>query len=161
PIEPVVVRDDSISTSSEKTWPSGVRTSTWNLFLAILAPGLAATAGRLHDVLDRALQQEGALRDLIVLAVDDLLERAHSVLDLHVSAGGPGELLGDEERLGEEALDLAGPLHGELVLVGELVDSEDGDDVLELLVALQALADLVGHLEVLLPYDVRLEDRRG
>ena len=30
PIEPVVVRVETISTSSEKTCPSGVRTSTWN-----------------------------------------------------------------------------------------------------------------------------------
>ena len=47
------------------------------------------------------------------------------------------------------------------VLVGELVDAEDGDDVLQLLVALQHLLDLVGHAEVLLADDVGLEDRRG
>src|SRR5829696_3543865 len=35
PIEPVVVRVETISTSSSKTFPSGVRTSTGNLLRAI------------------------------------------------------------------------------------------------------------------------------
>ena len=48
-----------------------------------------------------------------------------------------------------------------LVLVGELVDAEDGDDVLQLLVALQHLLDLGRGAVVLLADDVGLEDRRG
>ncbi len=48
-----------------------------------------------------------------------------------------------------------------LVLVGELVDAEDRDDVLQLPVALQHLLDPVGDLEVLLADDLGLEDRRG
>ena len=63
------------------------------------------------------------------------------VREAYVLAGAAGERLGHEERLREEALDLAGALHGELVLVGELVDAEDRDDVLELLVALEDLLD--------------------
>ena len=45
-----------------------------------------------------------------------------------------------------------------LVLVGQLVDAEDGDDVLQLLVALEDLLDLRGHAVVLLAHDVGLED---
>src|ERR1700751_5051805 len=48
-------------------------------------------------------------------------------------APAAGELLGDEQRLREEALGLARPRDRLLVLVGELVDAEDGDDVLQLL----------------------------
>src|SRR3954452_2925561 len=134
PMEPGVVRDESISISSSKTLPSGVRTSTWNLFFAIVVLGalgvlgavlhlrllvllLVPAPGRLDHVVDRALQQEGALGDVVVLAVDDLLEGADRVLDGDVDTGRAGELLGDEERLREEALDLAGALHGQLVLV--------------------------------------------
>src|SRR4051794_34329365 len=40
PMEPTPVRVDTISTSSSKTFPSGVRTSTGNLFLAIVLRGL-------------------------------------------------------------------------------------------------------------------------
>ena len=75
-------------------------------------------------------------------------------------AGRAGERLGDEHRLREEALDLAGALHDELVLVGELVHAEDGDDVLELLVALEHLLHARRRLVVLLPDDAGLESAR-
>ena len=96
-----------------------------------------------------------------MLAVEHLAERAHGLGDRHVDARRAGELLGDVERLREEALDAARALHEHAVLVGELVDAEDGDDVLQLAVALQHLLDLVGDLEVLLADDLGLEDRRG
>ena len=83
-----------------------------------------------------------------------------------VSASGPcgrapGERLADEERLREELLDLAGARHGQLVVVGELVHAEDGDDVLQVLVALQHALDLLRHVVVLLADDVRVEDAAG
>ena len=145
-----VVNVESISISSLKTSPSGVSTSAGNLVRAISYFLAASTT-----CVDRALQEEGALGHLVVLAVDDLVEAADRLGDRHVRAGGAGELLGDEERLREEALDLARALDGELVLVGELVDAEDRDDVLQLLVALQDLLDAVGDAEVLLAEDVR------
>src|SRR5690349_20737997 len=176
PMDPTPVRVDTISTSSSKTFPSGVRTSTGNLFLAILflgrllggllggslllgrslllctllfllglRPAPRALASILERLVDGPLHVEGALRQLVVLALEDLGERAHGLLDRHVLAPGAGERLGHEERLRQEALDLAGALHGELVLVRELVDAEDGDDVLELLVALEDLLHLGGH----------------
>src|SRR3954452_11126936 len=156
PIEPTPVRVETISTSSLKTSPSGVRTSTVNVVRATLV-----ALGRAHDVVDRALEQEGRLGQVVVLAVQDLLEGADRLRDRDVRARRAGELLGDVERLGQEALDLARPLHRDLVLVGELVDAEDRDDVLQLLVALQHLLHLVGDAVVLLADDVRLQDRRG
>src|SRR3954449_13335665 len=157
PIEPTVVRVETISTSSLKTSPSGVRTSTRNF---VRATALALVRG-LDDLVDAALHEERRLRQLVVLAVDDLLEGAHRVVDWDVRARRAGERLGDVERLRQEALDLARALHRHLVLIGELVDAEDRDDVLELLVALQDLLDARGDLVVLLADDVRLEDRRG
>src|SRR3954471_22867966 len=96
-----------------------------------------------------------------MLAVEDLAEASHRLRDRHELAAAAGELLGDEERLREESLDLARPRDRLLVLVGELVDAENGDDVLELLVALQHLLDLRRGAVVLLADDVGLEDRRG
>ena len=86
-------------------------------------------------------------------------ERTVSAIGTY-SPGRAGELLGDVERLGQEALDLARALHELAVLVGELVDAEDGDDVLQLAVALQHRLDLVGDVEVLVAEDLGLEDRR-
>ena len=59
-------------------------------------------------LLDAAHHVEGLLGQVVVLAVDDLLEAADGVRELDVAPGRAGELLGHEERLREEALDLAG-----------------------------------------------------
>ena len=72
-----------------------------------------------------------------MLAVDDFLEAADGVGQLDVLARDAGELLGDVERLRKEPLDLAGARHGQLVFVGQFVHAENGDDVLQILVALQ------------------------
>src|SRR3954453_10257045 len=156
PMLPTLVRVDSISTSSLNASPSGVRTSTVN---GVRGIGLAL--GALDDLVDRALHEERRLREVVVLAVEHLAERAHGLGDRHVLAGRARELLGHVERLGQEALDLARPLHELAVLVGQLVDAEDGDDVLQLAVALEDALDLVRDVEVLLAEDLRLEDRRG
>src|SRR3954464_10439760 len=157
PMEPTRVRVDTISTSSLKTSPSGVRTSTRNFDRAIAALGLV---GRLDDLVDAALHEERRLGQVVVLAVDDLAEGPHGLVDGHVDAGGAGERLRHVERLREEALELARALDGHLVLVGQLVDAEDRDDVLQLAVALEDLLDLRGDVVVLLADDVGLEDRR-
>src|SRR5690606_18774972 len=65
--------------------------------------------GPLEDVLDGAAHEEGLLRNVVVLALEDLLEAPDRVLHLHVLAGNAGELLGHVEGLREEALDLARP----------------------------------------------------
>ena len=48
-----------------------------------------------------------------------------------------GKLLRNVERLGQEALHLSGAADGQLVLLGQLVHAHDGDDILQLLIALQ------------------------
>ena len=93
--------------------------------------------GGCHDVFDPAFEVEGLFGDVVVLAVDDFLEGADGVLDFDVGAGDAGEDFGDVEGLGEEALDFAGAGDGGFVFFGELVDAEDGDDVLEVFVALE------------------------
>src|SRR4029077_13365700 len=75
---------------------------------------LSACGGLLHlltllpSLLDRAHHVEVLLGEVVVLALEDLAEAAHRVLDLHVFALTPGETLRDAERLREESLDLAG-----------------------------------------------------
>src|SRR5829696_7469530 len=118
-------------------------------------------AGFLDGLVDVADEVEGLLGKLVVLAFDNFLERADRVLQLDELALHAGELLGDEERLREETLQSTRPAHDDLVLLGELVDAEDGDDVLQLLVALEDVLDLLGDLVVLVADDRGVEDRRG
>src|SRR5690606_29480721 len=72
-----------------------------------------------------------------------------------------GELRGHVRVLREELLDLAGASHDDLVLFGELVHTEDGDDVLKFLVALQDRLDGGGGVVVVLAHVTRVEDSRG
>src|SRR5438094_3850449 len=143
----------SASTSSR----SGVYTRRWKR---------SANSGRhltrlLARVVDRAHHVEGLLGQVVVLALDDLAEAADGLRERHVDALVAGELLGHVEGLGEELLDLARPGDGELVVLGELVHAEDGDDVLQVLVALQDRLDLSGHAVVLLADHRRAQDARG
>src|SRR5262245_24626155 len=118
--------------------------------------------GLLDDVLDRAHHVEGLLGQVVVLALDDLAEAADGLGQRNVDALESRELLGDVERLRQEALDLAGARHREFVVFRQLVHAEDGDDVLQVFVALQHHLHLARHLVVLLADDVRVEDaRRG
>ena len=111
-------------------------------------------------LLDAADVEERLLGNLVELAVDDRLEALDRLGHRHVLALQAGEHLGDEERLGQEALHLAGPVDGEAVLLGQLVETEDGDDVLQLLVALQRLLHPAGDVVVALADDLGRQDRR-
>ncbi|MEZ5287021.1 MAG: hypothetical protein R2712_19890 [Vicinamibacterales bacterium] len=71
------------------------------------------------------------------------------------------ELRGHEEGLREEPLNLAGAGHGAPVFLGQLVDAEDGDDVLQVLVALQDLLHLARDVVVLVADDARIQDARA
>src|SRR5207244_11021460 len=65
--------------------------------------------------------------------------------------------LGVEHRMPEDALYLSGALDAQAVLVGKLVDPEDGDDVLQLLVALENLLHPRSRSVVLVRDDPWLE----
>src|SRR5919108_240750 len=77
------------------------------------------------------------------------------------SARRPGKGLRYEERLGLEALDLAGTGHGHLVFLGQLFHAKDGDDILQVFIALQNALHRARHRVVLLPHHPWVEDARG
>ena len=96
-----------------------------------------------------------------MLAVHDFLEAADRVGQLDVLALEAGELLGHVERLRQEALDLAGARHGQLIFVRQFVDTQNRDDVLQILVALQDLLHALRRVVVLLAENARIENARG
>src|SRR5439155_4369987 len=87
-----------------------------------------------------------------------LLEAADGGGELHVYPLESGEHLSHVERLREEPLYLARARYGELVFVRQLVDAEDGDDVLQILVALQDALDLLRHGVMFVADDARIEN---
>merc|ERR1719242_2848502 len=104
---------------------------------------------------------EGHLGKVIVLAGQDSLEARDGLVNGDKLARVVGEHLSDLERLGEESLNLSGSGDLELVLLGQLVHTQDSDDVLERLVVLEQLLDTSSNLVVLTTDDVRVHDTAG
>src|SRR6185295_12025877 len=129
--------------SVSSTARSGVMTEQWKVLATLLS--FRQLLGLGVRLLDGADVHERLIRQVVPLAFAQLVEGADGVLARGVVAGEAGELLGDVERLREEALDLARPPDDDLVLFRQLVDAEDGDDVLQVLVPLQDLLHPAGH----------------
>uniref|UniRef100_A0A182P1D5 Prokaryotic-type class I peptide chain release factors domain-containing protein n=1 Tax=Anopheles epiroticus TaxID=199890 RepID=A0A182P1D5_9DIPT len=122
---------------------------------------LGQTLCLLDDLLDRADHVEGNLRQMVQLTVQDLGEALDGFLQRHQFAGMASEHLSDLERLRQETLDLAGAGDRQLVLLGQLIHTQDGNDILQGLVVLQNLLHATGNVVVLGTDDVRVHDTRG
>src|SRR5688572_32158956 len=105
PKSPSVPGTTTMWTFSERTSFVGVTSSKCRGIRSVLFGHLLGLLDRLVDAADHV---ESLLGQVVVLTLDQRLERAHRVLDLHELAGNVGEHFGDVERLAEEALDLAG-----------------------------------------------------
>src|SRR5690606_6946869 len=108
-------------------------------------------SGAVHQLVGVALQilqptahEERLLGEVVVLTLGQLLERFHGLLHRHERALHPGELLRREGVLGEEPLDPARPVHRDLVFLAQLVHTQDRDEGLQVLVALEGPLHLRG-----------------
>src|SRR5215472_11014548 len=118
--------------------PSGTTSRTFSTVSPCVTPSRPfQLPGLALDVLDPAAHEERLLGHVVELALGDRLERRDGLLQRDELARLAGELLGHIHRVRQEPLDSPGPLHRHLVLFGQLVDAEDGDDVLEFLVPLE------------------------
>src|SRR5437588_608185 len=124
----------------------------WGRSLLLHRFGLRAS------LVDVAHHVEGLLRQIVVLALEDLLEAAHRLAPRHVLAFATGESLGNAEGLRQESLHLARPRYRLLVVFRQLLHAEDGDDVLQVLVALHDLLHALGGVVVVLADDGRLHE---
>src|SRR3989344_3693503 len=120
--------------------------------------GELKSLGFLHGFVDGADHVESLFGQIVVVAFENLGKTLDGVFDGNVFAGRTSKLLGDEEWLGEEALDLAGAGNGEFIFVGEFVDAQNGDDVLEVFVALKDFLDALGGVVVVAAEDVWGQD---
>src|SRR2546428_1067684 len=122
-----------------------------------LAPAALALR-RLDGLIDGAHHVERLLGKVVVLAIEDLAEAADRLLQGHIFPWSVGEHFGHEERLRQKALDLAGTGHQQLVILRQFVHAKDGNDVLQLLVALQHLLHSTRDSIMLFTHDVRREE---
>src|SRR5688572_14741230 len=106
--------------------------------------------GRLDGLLDAAHHVERLLGQVVVLALENLLEGADGVLERHELALAARELLADEERLRQHPLDAPRAGDDALVVFGQLFHAQDRDDVLQVLIALEDALAVAGDLVMLL-----------
>ena len=98
------------------------------------------------------------------LANSSLRIRSHPVervFEPHQPAGLSGKLLGHEERLRKESFQAARALHRVPVFARKLFQAEHRDDVLQLLIARQRLADLLRDAVVPRADDLRRDHLRS
>ena len=93
-----------------------------------------------------------------MLAVQDFPKTLYGLAQGHKTALDAGELRGDVEGLAEEALNLARPGDDQLIIFTQLVYAEDGDDILQVFVALQHALYLTRGVVMFLANDQRIQD---
>ena len=98
---------------------------------------------------------------MVVVTVDDAVKATDRFGQRYVFSWRVRKHLGNKERLRQEFLNLASADHCLLVILGKLVHSQDRDDVLQLLVALQYCLDATRTVVMFLTDDVRVENTRG
>src|SRR5690242_4416580 len=106
------------STSPSKRLRSTLTTRSGYFIGSLALLHLFALLARL---VDRADHVERLLRQVVVLALEDLLEATDGLASRDVLALAACESLSDAERLGEEPLHLARTRHGFLVVLGKLL----------------------------------------
>src|ERR1700730_8901169 len=114
----------------------------------------------LQGLINRAHHVKSLLRNIVVLAFHNFLEAPNRVFDLHVFPFQPGKLRSYEHRLRKEFFDFAGARYGALIVVGKFFNTENGDDVLQILVALQNGFHAASHRIMFGAHDARIENAR-
>src|SRR3989344_612024 len=89
----------------------------------------------------------------VVFSIKNLCEPAHCIGKSYVLAFSPSEGFCDRERLREETLYLARAIDKLFVVFGKFLDTQNGNDVLQVFVALQHAAGFVGDTIVLFTDD--------
>src|ERR1051325_1243056 len=115
----------------------------------------------LADFFDAAAHVKVAFADVVVFAFEDFLESFNGVRDWNLFAFAAGENLRDGERLAQEALHLARAGNGEFVVGRQFIHTENRDDVLEILVALQDLLNATSDFVMFLADNFRREGARA
>src|SRR5574343_519384 len=113
--------------------------------------------GLFNDFLDTADHVERLFRQVIVFASTNALEALDRFLERNELARRTGEDFGNVERLRQEALNLTGAGHGQLIFRRQFVHTQNSDDVTQFLVALQVHLHGTGNGVVLFTNDLRVE----
>lgn len=115
----------------------------------------------LEDGVDTSNHEEGHLGDLIVVTHEETREGLNGLIEIDVVTLHTGEDLSNLEGLGEELGDLAGTVDDKLILLAELINTEDSNNILELLVLGEHLDDILSDVVVIDGDDIGVHDTGG
>ena len=96
-----------------------------------------------------------------MLACKDFLEATDGFLQRNVTSWGASKLFSYEEWLRQESLNLSGTGNNNLVFVRKFFHTQNGDDILQFLIALQNSLNAAGYFIVFLAEDVRVKNTAG
>merc|ERR1719471_2135496 len=111
----------------------------------LLQPQLLRLGLDLVSAADHIKRQLGRV---IVLAVHNIAEALNRIRQRHKRAGQTRKHLGDLEGLRCEALHLPRQEHNGLILLGQLVHAQNGNNIGERIVLLKVLNDALTRIEV-------------
>merc|ERR1719474_2630697 len=114
-----------------------------------------------NNLVNVANHVEGTLGQVVVLASKDILEARDGLGNGDKLARVVGEHLSNLEELRQEPLNLPRPGDLDLVLLRQLIHTQDSNNILERLVVLQQLLDITGNSVVLSSDDVGVHDTGG
>ena len=114
-----------------------------------------------NGLLNGADHVKSLFRDIVVFAIDDFFEAANRVLQFHIGAGSSSEGFGDVKGLGQEALNFARPSDGHAVFFRKLIHTENRDDILQILIALQNQLHRTSDLVMLRADDMGIQNPRS
>jgi len=95
---------------------------------------------------------------VVVVAINDAIKPADRFGQRNVFTGRIRKDLCNEERLREKLLNFAGTINDLLVFLGQLIHTQNGNDVLQFLVALQYRLHTTRTVVVFLANDQRVEN---
>ena len=114
--------------------------------------------GLFHNLVYGAHIEERGFRIRIHPAFDNGLKTTDGLLYRHIFARHACKVLSHMEWLGQETLDLPGPVYCQLIFLRQFLHAKDCDDILKFLVFLKHLLYFVRHFIMLFPNHILFQD---
>src|SRR6478672_8114745 len=112
----------------------------------------------LNNFFDCSNHVERLLRKIVVFAVNNLTEASNRIFQFHILSLQARKLFGYVERLREEPLNLSSARDNQLIFVGQFIETQNRNDVLQIFVTLQYSFHILCCVVVLFTQDSRIEN---
>src|SRR6516164_7168123 len=148
PNSPSTPGTTTMSTSPENFLASGVTISSFSLAIRLSVLSF-------FNFVDAALHVEILLGDIVMFALKNFLKAANRFSKLDVLAGFARKYFCYGKWLTQESLQLASTINGQLIFGTQLVHTQDGYNILKILIPLKHALNTSRDIIMLLPNNFR------